>query len=51
MAGSRALHSIITTELAKGKINFCNLYKMEFNSTYYYTDARFNVAYDSQSYL
>ena len=51
MAGSRALHSIITTELAKGKINYCHLYKLEFNATYIYTDAKLNIAYDGQSYL
>ena len=51
MAGGRGLHSIITTQLASGKINFAHLFKLEFTSTYYYTDARMNLAYDSQSYL
>ena len=51
MAGGRALHSVITDELAKGGFKFCHLVKLSLNSTYYYTDAQVDVSDGTNNYL
>ena len=50
-AGTRGLHSDITTELAKGSFTMANLVTISLETTYYYTDAIHDLTESGNVYL
>jgi len=50
-AGTRGLHSDITTELAKGFFTMANLVTISLDTTYYYTDAIHDLTESGNIYL
>ena len=50
-AGTRGLHSDITTELAKGSFTMANLVTISLDTTYYYTDAVHDLTESGNVYL
>ena len=50
MAGKRGLNSVITAQLSAGKFIYAHLIKIGLNTTYYYTDAAYDITYDSNTY-
>ena len=50
-AGTRGLHSDITTELAKGSFTMANLVTISLDRTFYYTDAIHDLTESGNTYL
>ena len=50
-AGTRGLHSDITTELAKGSFTMANLVTISLDTTFYYTDAIHDLTESGNVYL